>query len=284
MAQRWVVVGLLLALLVACSSSGQEQDPEPQPLEGATVTLLQYTHDQVNRNLVVKVAAGEETVQVEGVEVLTGAFTGTDRADVAATIPPGGDIDLRVPLGDPDCSLDLRATDVSVRFGTPDGADVTVAPEGADFLADLHARECLAHDAVTAVPLTWAEHWRTTGEGERTRLTARLQVGPVVSDSGDGAARIVALDGSVIFVLRGRELRDGPLSVATGERGALTVEFRPNRCDAHVWETSRGFEFEARLTVPGSSEEVLVPVVPPRDKQQLLSRTWRAQCGVAAPG
>ncbi|MDN5893254.1 MAG: hypothetical protein L0H93_04430 [Nocardioides sp.] len=190
--RRWCGRSLLCALgailLSACAPSGQ-----PSPVTDATVTLMQYTHDQVNRMLVVGVAAGDETVHVSRVEVVSGAFTHTGLAEYDASIRPGETLDLRVPLGDPDCAVDLDEDDISVEFTVPDGESVTVdAPDGADFL----------------------------------------------------------------------------------------VSFRPNRCDAHVWESSRGFQFALRLTLADDPDEVLVPVVPPRAKQKLLSRTWRAQCGV----
>lgn len=270
------VAVLATVLLAACSTESQ-----PEPLDDATITLMQYTHDQVNRKLVVKVRAGDETVRVDRVEVVSGAFTGTAPAEFDATIAAGGELDLRVPLGEPDCSVDLDADDVSVEFDVPGRGRVMIDdPAGADFLTDLHAEACAAQDLRTLMPVEWAPKWRVDGEGDGTRVRAPLRIGPLGSLPDEGQVVLTGLDGSVMWVLRSPDLQSGRPALSPGDRRTLMVEFVPNRCDAHVWESSRGFQFDLRVQIPGRDAEVLVPVVPTRAKQQLLSRAWHAQCGV----
>lgn len=235
---------------------------------------MQYTHDQVNRVLVVKVQAGEQTVQVQGVEVVSGAFSGTGPREYDATVSPQHTLDLRVPLGDPVCDHALSPGDVSVEFRVDGDTEVVAEPSGSDTLATIHHQECAAQRAVEEIPLEWGERWHTTGSGPGLVVHAPLRVGPVTADT---AARLTELDGSVIFVPEPNAL---PLALSAGDSQRLDVRFRPNRCDAHVWETSMGFQFAVRLEVTGVEDDVLVPVVPPRAKQQLLTRSWQEQCGV----
>src|SRR3546814_6908850 len=65
------VAGVAALTLGGC---GQDSPPDspPGPLDGATISLMQYTHDQVNRVLVVTIEAGGRTVHVNRVEVVSG--------------------------------------------------------------------------------------------------------------------------------------------------------------------------------------------------------------------
>ncbi|NYG57672.1 hypothetical protein BJ980_000595 [Nocardioides daedukensis] len=267
------VAGVIALVLGGCGPEPAPDSP-PGPLEGATISLMQYTHDQVNRVLVVKIKAGERTVRVNRVEVVSGAFTGTGPEEYDATVAAHTTLDLRVPLGEPDCAHRLSPADVAVEFETPDHDVVVDEPRGSDTLAAIHRRECAVTTAVADVPITWGSHWRTSGSGSDLVVHAPLRIGPVAADT---AVRLSGIDGSVIFVPETDAL---PLMLDAGQTRVLDVRFRPNRCDAHVWETSRGFQFAVRLRVDGTGDEVLVPVVPARAKQQLLSRYWQEQCGV----
>lgn len=267
-----VLLGLVV--LASCVLGGCGEDPSPSPVEDATITLMQYTHDQVNRVLVVKIEAGDREVRVQGVEVVSGAFSGTGPEAYDATVAPHRILDLRVPLGDPVCDHDLSPSDVSVEFKVSGGKEVVEEPGGSDTLAAIHDQECAAERAVARIPMEWGGRWHTSGAGRGLVLHAPLRIGPVASGA---RARFVELDGSVIFVPETDEL---PLSLAAGDTRLLDVGFRPNRCDAHVWETSMGFQFTVRLRVAGVADDVLVPVVPRQEKQQLLTRAWQEQCQV----
>ncbi|WP_235735986.1 hypothetical protein [Nocardioides alcanivorans] len=272
--RAWILLGVVAAAS-ACVPGGRGHDaPPPDPLGEATVSLMQYTHDQVNRMLVVKIESGDHVVRVQGVEVVSGAFTGTGLEEYDATVPAHRTLDLRVPLGDPVCEHDLSPRDVSVEFRVAGHQVVVEQPVGADTLAAIHRQECAAHRVAEKIPLAWESRWRSTGGGRDLVVLASLRVGPV---SADTTARLTALDGSVIFVADPARL---PLLLAPGDTQVLDVRFRPNRCDAHVWETSRGFQFAVRIRIDGTADDVLVPVVPPRAKQQLLSRAWQEQCGI----
>jgi hypothetical protein len=183
-------------------------------------------------------------------------------------------LDLRVPLGEPDCDHRLSPDDVSVEFGTTDQDVVVDEPLGSDTLAAIHRHECAAATAVADVPIGWGSRWRTSGAGSDLVVHAPLRIGPVAAGT---TVRLSGIDGSVIFVPETDAL---PLGLESGETRMLDVRFRPNRCDVHVWETSRGFQFSVRLRVDGAGDDVLVPVVPGRAEQQLLSRSWQEQCGV----
>lgn len=268
---------ILLGVVIAVATSalgGCDQDSAPDPIADASITLMQYTHDRVNRVLVVKIEAGDETVRVKGIEVVSGAFSGTGPEEYDATVPAGGTLDLRVPLGDPVCDHELSPADVSVDFQVPDGRVAVDEPAGSDTLAGIHARECAAEKAVEDIPVAWGSRSHSTGAGRNLVLHVPLRVGPVASGT---TARLTALEGSVIFVPESDGL---PLTLAPGDTKRLDVRFRPNRCDAHVWETSMGFQFAVRLSIVGVADDVLVPVVPPQALQQLLTRSWQAQCRV----
>ncbi|QIX28454.1 hypothetical protein ncot_19045 [Nocardioides sp. JQ2195] len=267
-------LALVTSALVGCSPDAPPSPSGAEPVENATTTLMQYTHDRVNRVLVVKIEAGDQPVRVQGVEVVSGAFSGTGPREYDATVSPHATLDLRVPLGDPVCDHDLSPADVSVEFRVHGDRVVVEEPAGSDTLASIHQQECAAKTAVEELPLVWGARWRATGAGEDLVLHAPLHVGPVSSGT---AARLVAVEGSVIFVPETDRL---PLDLAVGDTRLVDVRFRPNRCDAHVWETSMGFQFAARLRITGVAEDVLVPLVPPRPKQQLLTRSWQEQCDV----
>lgn len=275
MPTRTPLARTLLGIAVAATAlGGCADDTSPTPVEEATVSLMQYTHDQVNRVLVVKIEAGDQTVRVQGVEVVSGAFSGTGPEDYDATLPAHGTLDLRVPLGDPVCDHDLSPADVSVEFQVSGEQVVVEEPAGSGTLAGIHDQECAAQQAVEDVPIEWGRRWHTTGAGRDLVLHAPLRVGPVSSGT---SADLVAVEGSVIFVPEADGL---PLALEPGDTRSLDLRFRPNRCDAHVWETSMGFQFAVRLRISGVADDVLVPVVPPQAKQQLLTRSWQEQCGV----
>src|SRR3546814_14654205 len=109
---------------------GQDSPPDspPGPLDGATISLMQYTHDQVNRVLVVKIEAGGRTVHVNRVEVVSGEFSGTGPEQSAATVRAHATLDPRVPRGEPDCDHRLSPADVSGEFGQNDNDVVADRP------------------------------------------------------------------------------------------------------------------------------------------------------------
>lgn len=259
-------------MCVALGSCSHPVSPDPDPLESATITLMQYTHDQVNRMLVVKIAAGDRQVRVQSVEVVSGAFSGTGLEEYDATVAAGRTLDLRVPLGLPRCDSVLSPEQVSVEFRVADRVVVIDEPAGSDTLAAIHHRECAAERADDEVPLRWGPQWRTTGTDRQRVVLAPLRIGPVAADT---SIQLTALEESVIFAIEADGL---PVTLAPGESRLLEVRFRPARCDPHVWETSRGFQFAARLRFGSDVDDVLVPLVPSPPEQQLLTRFWQERC------
>lgn len=265
---------LVLALALGACGSTAGSTHRSTALEQAHVTLLQYTHDQVLRKLAIQIEAGSDRVRVDRVEVHTGgAFRGMDPMEATAEVAPGDRLDLRVPLGRPDCSVELTPDAVSVEFAVPGAGPVTVDdPAGAGFLADLHRAECAAHTAARELRIHWGDRWRRVGAGRSVLLRAPLVLGPAAL----GRARVTGVDGSVIFDLT---LGSRPV-LERGDSARIRVAFRPARCDEHVWQTSRGFQFELRVRTGGLPDEVLVPVVPHPRRQRQLTRMWTERCGI----
>lgn len=282
---RKVLVGLVAAALATagCGAPGDEADARVQAVEAATIRLMQYTHDQANRNLVIKISVPEdgEPVPVEGVRVVTEGFAGMDWKDYIPTIQPGRTLDLRVPLGEPVCDASARPVRVEIGLKETDAVAELEDPEGTDLVERIHDDECSALRMREVAPLRWTG-WQTTGAGRSTSVRARLEVGLV---GGEEKVHLLAIEPTVVF----EAVADGlPLVLSPGDAPVLHVSFRPARCDGHVWETSRAFMFHARLRPDSRGEDdsadVLVPLVPDKAATGRLVEGWQAMCGVRAPG
>lgn len=281
-----------LTAAAACSTSsdqvaaGGPSGPASSPWAAVDVRLMQYTHDEVNRVLVVKVTnPSDEVVRLDSVEVSTPAFTGGGPVEYVVSLPPGRTYDLRVPYGEPVCDAAAAPADLVVRLGLPDSADTMdlAAPEGSSLVRRIHDEECLVRRVLDTTPMRWTDGWRTTGHGRDLVVHGRLRVGPV---SGDRPVRLVGIEGTVLFDPRSRAL---PTTLAVGEAAVLPVRVTPTRCDPHaLGESPQGFVFNLRVAPAGMTESgraaVWVPMVPDVAAKNFLVDSWLEQCGLPEAG
>lgn len=278
---RAALAGVVLAGLVGCSTPAQTE-PEPSvAAEDVAVELMQYRRDEVNRMLVVKVGnPTRHTLRVQGMEVVAPGFAGAETLDVSVTLPPARQFDLRVPLGKPVCEGTDPDGEVVVVLGDPESGEErrVAAPPGHALLGRIRADECSVAQALDAAPVHWARDWQPVGAGDTVAVRGTLLVGPVRRGA---EVHVAGVDGSVLFGIGAPAL---PAMVYTGELGRIDVRFRPARCDPHAMaDNSRGYRFTARLRPPGGSAEgtddVLVPVLPDRRGEDVLTEMWLEDCG-----
>src|SRR3546814_12894413 len=93
---------------------------------------------------------------------MTHSFPTRRSADL--TVRAHATLDLRVPLGEPDCDHRLSPDDVSVEFGTTDQDVVVDEPLGSDTHAAIHRHECAAATAGADVPIGWRSEVRRVGK------------------------------------------------------------------------------------------------------------------------
>ena len=285
--RRGGVVVVTTALLVAagCSATGEPAEPPEHPeaaqLRAATATLMQYTHDEVNRVLVVKLHNGsaEDTVSLDSVEVEAPGFDNLDRLDVTANIAAGRTLDLRLPYGELNCDVSVDGA-VVLRLGLPDASGTVdlVNPDGTGLLRRIHDDECSAARLREATLLRWDDRWRRTGSGEALVVHGTLHVGPVAAGTD---ARLLGVEDTVLFDARSPAL---PRALGGGDAFTVDVGFVPTRCDAHaLGESPQGFQIAARLRAPGAAsdgtDDVFVPLVPDKAAQDVLTQGWLEQCG-----
>lgn len=274
-----LVVAAALAGPAACSAEG---GVEPSPDVGVDVTLMQYTHDEVNRVLVVKVTnPSDEVVHLDSVQVATPAFSGGGPVSYVVSLPPGRTFDLRVPYGEPDCDVAVTPADLVVRLGAPDSRETQdlVAPPGTGLVRRIHDEECVVRRVLDTTPMTWSGRWRTTGSGRALVGHGGLRVGPV---TGNRAVRLAGLEGTVLFDPRTGVL---PTTLAVGESATVHIRITPTRCDPHaLGESPQGFVFHLLVTPQGMGDSgrgvVWVPLVPDRAGKDFLVDTWLQQCGL----
>ena len=273
---------MALLALTGCSTPAEPTAEKPPSTDGYAVKVMQYRPDEVNRVLVVKVGNTSEdgVVAVDGLEVVAPGFDGVGEVDVTANISPDRQFDLRIPYGEPVCAGDDPTGDVVVRLGVPDSDAVRefVSPPGSEVLAKVREQECMVSNALAASPLRWSTVWRRIGAGDRLVVEGTLQVGPVARGQ---RLEITGLDGSVLFTPRIEGL---PVRLAAGESRNVAVRIAPQRCDPHAMaDGSKGFEFNARVRLPGllsdHQADVLVPVIPDRAGKNALANAWLEKCG-----
>jgi hypothetical protein len=275
--------GAALVAGAACSSGGAppagSQAPATEPPPGFSATLLQYSHDAVAKEVVVKVANGSErefTVDTLGVSAPGFEEIGPFR--FGTVVPPGRAFDLRMPYGTPECGEPSTEgpTTVAVTFADADAeaGTVEVPVQGADVLARIHDATCAAEAVRSAVPLSWGPDWSLTGSGDELTAVGRLEVGPVAEGE---QATLGTFNPTTLFQI---SLPRPPGVLRPGQRVTVPAHVRPTRCDPHaLGESPQGFQFELRVRLAPDSE-ALVPVLPPPEVKRFLQDYWVRRCDV----
>jgi hypothetical protein len=277
------------ALAVAALSGCGADDSAPEPTstsEGISASLFQHRSDVADRQAQVRIRNdGDEPVTVAGVEVSDARFDGvaTRVAERVTTLPPGGRVDVRVQLPPVDCSAGDDATPtvaLSLRTGGTQDTLVIDAGDPLDFLAPLHARECLAEELARVADVTIAS-FTPAPTGAAGALTLS------VSPTGAGTAHLGAVDSTTLLTYElGAPAAPFPLDLdITPSSGPSTVEIPlvPQRCDPHVvQEDKRGTVFTIDATVGDVAGEI--DLAAPADmKARIL--TWVAEwCRFGASG
>ncbi|WP_257494411.1 hypothetical protein [Microbacterium jiangjiandongii] len=267
-----LAIGVVLAL-AACAS-----EPEALPA-GVTVTLQQLRSDVAERTAQVRVAnASDDDLRIARVELRDDWFTGAVVRERDSTVRAGRTVDLRIALppsaceGEPDAA-DRRSTLV---IATRDGAEYRVAAaDPLGFVADLHARECLAHDVAAVAALSWGGF---TPSPPGSPATLRLDVAPA---GGAESLRIVEVRPTNLLQFgadSSEPLRVGLEVDGTGEAASVAVPLVPLRCDPHaVQEDKRGTVFTIGVETAAGEGLIEVPV---DEEERARMLTWVADwCG-----
>jgi len=282
MLRRRVVRALIVLFVAAAASSAcAVSPPDAQPAPSAlpdevTVALLQLRSDVAARQAQVEVHNGSEApIEIGEIAVTDPRFTepATRMIEKTSTVLPGGTVNIRIQLPEMACDTADAASTVELTFIDGDSEVVRTAPlpDRLGFLPPLYERECRAQALADAATVTFAS-FAPSPPGVPADLA--LEIVP----TGDGAARIVAIQSTNLLTYAGMVAGSFPIdvTVAPGDTATTTVALPlvPLRCDPHaVQEDKRGTVFNLEIELDG--QPGLVQVVADEDMRGRIL-TWVA--------
>lgn len=233
---------------------------------GVTVELTQLRSDVAERRMQVRVQNATETViEVHSVTVADRRFAEAAQPliDRATTISAGRTVALPVQLAPAACAAPA-AVDVTVTLTYRAGGSVrtttVAAREDFPFLADLHARECLAASVAATADLSLGQ-FTPSAPGEPATLALEI-----AQASGDADVRLVAIRETNLLSYRQQDAvaTAYPLDHAVGGAAeSIALPLVPARCDPHaVQEDKRGTVFTLDVEVDGRSGRIQLAASP----------------------
>lgn len=248
--------------LTACAAADAAEGLPP----GVAVELTQLRSDVADRRMQVRVQNASGTaMEVHGVTVADRRFTEPARQviDRPTTIAPGRTVALPVQLAPAACaSPPAVAATVTLTYRLGDAVRTTTvaAREDFPFLADLHARECLAAAVEASATLAWGA-FTPSPAGEPATLA--LEIAPHARAAG---VRLVAVRETNLLSYRQPDAAATAyrLDHAVGAaRESIALPLVPARCDPHaVQEDKRGTVFTFDVEVDGHAGTIQLPASP----------------------
>lgn len=252
-------VALGLTMVTGCSGGGSAAAPDdvwvsvyqPRPDVAAGRIAIQV-HNDSGESLAIEQASLTSTYFAEDLEWPAGR---------AATVGPGRAIDLRVKLGDSDCTSDEATHTVTLqyRLGESDPQTATFAPVDDFHVLDLlHDAACLG-ERVSEVATLTAQSVAVPGDpGVPTELVIAVDPtgadGEVVIDSVTSTTLLAPFDGA-------SGVGDVPLGITIDANGPseIRIPLVPNRCDPHALaEDKVGTRIPLHVTAPDGTTGRLV--------------------------
>lgn len=267
-----VLAGALLGL--AGCASGQVAPPI-----GLEVELVQQRSDVADRTAQVRLVNGSDVdLVVTRLELRDEWFAGPAVRERRSTVAAGRTVDLRVDLPVSACVGEPGQADrVSEVWLALEGIGEVVVEAGdpLDFLAPLHARECLAQDAAAI-----AEIGVVGFDPAPAGAPGTLRIG-VTPEAVGGEFELLEL--RTTNLLRFDLAASAPWALAMSISGQgppteIEVPLVPGRCDPHaVMEDKRGTVFGLLIRI-GAQEGVIELAAPAEVKAAMLA--WVADwCG-----
>ncbi len=252
--ERVVVVALSVAGLVACAPEA----PDTALPDGVSVELRQSRADVAARQAAVTVHNGsDDPLEVGDVAVADPRFARPAERVVEriSSLAPGATVDVRVQLAPVVCEVgdDADATlTLAYEHGGRSGVAVVPIVDAVPFVSQLHARECVQHDALRSASIDLVGFVPApAGESGALELA-------VVPAPGAGDLRITGIRETNLLTFDGVDDGVFPLDIdqTRADRAAITVVLpvRPLRCDAHaVQEDKRGTVFRLFVDLAGEA-------------------------------
>lgn len=240
-------VGALL--LAGCAPTGAALP------EGVSVAVTQLRSDVADRQVEVRVHnGGAEPVEIGAVALVDARFTApaTRVVERTSTLAPGGTVDVRVQLASVDCAAPTdAASSVELDWAQGDqaGQAVVAAPEVFPFLADLHARECVAERAADRAAIDFTDF---TPSDYPLPATLGLSITP---RPGDADLRITGIRETNLLTFDGATGGVRELDVTAADPAqVVSLPLVPARCDPHaVQEDKRGTVFTLEVVIDGDA-------------------------------
>ncbi|MEF3404487.1 hypothetical protein [Agromyces sp. CCNWLW203] len=238
--------------------------PAAELPEGLSARVQQGRLDIEAHRLVVRLEnAGDESVTIERLEVVSPTLTPGMVRGEPFEVAPGDALQIRMPLSASECGdgsspgpePEPEATillEVTAPSGKASGELIADDPHGT--LARIANADCLAESVERVAAIEMPEHLRTTGSGAEQRAFIDVEVVPAASGAGDidGSFVIDRVYGTTLLNAEGGV--DWPLGTevaAGGEPVTIALPVRPARCDAHaIADDKRGtiLPFEIRTS------------------------------------
>lgn len=228
--------------------------------------LTQLRSDVAERHMQVRVRNGTDVaIEVEHVVVADSRFTRPAQPvlDRSTTIGPGRTVALPVRLGPVACAahatVDARVT-LRYRHGASAREATVAAREDFAFLADLHARECLAETVAASAVLTLGP-FTPAPPGEPATLV--LEIAPRAGR--DTAPHILAIRETNLLSYRQPDAAATTyrLDLTAGVPASVALPLVPARCDPHaVQEDKRGTVFTLDVEVDGTAGTIQIAASP----------------------
>jgi hypothetical protein len=232
-----MTVGLLLSG-TACSGAttdvpaapAEASSPEPvagdEELRGA---LLQFRRDVPARRLQVRLTTEVAGLVVEGVELVARGLPTAASTATEVALRPGMPVDLPVPAGAGDCTVEPGAPTARVRLrdGAGERREVTVPLDDRGLVGRLHEGDCAEQQlrAQVTVEVAGIDVVRTA-DGPALDVVVRLsRIG------GTAPVRVTGLGSNTVYSITAR----GPLPTLELD-GPVDLDLRllPARCDVHA--------------------------------------------------
>jgi hypothetical protein len=265
---------LACALAAALAACGRDEAAPTPPL---AAEVKQYRGDIAKRTVAVTVQnRGDRDVLVRSVDLDAGGFADDPPAEVAAEVPAGSQVDLRVPYGEVRCggarpsTADAARLDVRDADGHSHQVRLALAPGG--LLDRLHARECAARALLAVIDVRLSPQWSRAGTELRGALVLERR-------SGQDPVTVVEPGGNVLFTVRPARPAT-PLATLAADAAAFELPLRitATRCDVHAFaDSKRSYVFGVYLTL-GSGEPQLVTTTADRVLQRQLDQLARDTC------
>lgn len=271
MAGRALLPCVLAAALVGCAAE------EPSPAPRLMAEVKQYRSDIAKRTVAVTVHNDSDRgVQVDRIDLDAAGFDPDPAVDVAAEVPAGGQVDVRVPYGELRCAEEREGTedaallDVQDAGGTPHELRLELAPDGV--LDRLHLRECADQVLREDVDVSLAATWVRDGSALTGALVLQRR-------SGEAPVTVVEPGGNVIFTVR-PVVAATPMGRLAADAAALELPVRitATRCDVHAFADSKRSYVLPFYVALGDGEPQLVTLTADTALQRQLDRLALDTC------